>query len=62
MLGKIISNTWFALLMMAVAATGLYLLHMKGRTYEAIVGAGLLAVAGILIVLGRERKDADRDY
>jgi multisubunit Na+/H+ antiporter MnhC subunit len=62
MLGKILSSTWFALLVMVVAAIGLYLLHMKGRTSEAIAGAALLAVAALLIFLGRERKDSDRDY
>jgi len=61
MLGKILSSTWFALLVMLVAATGLYLLYMKGRTTEAIAGTALLAVAAVLIFLGRERKDSDRD-
>lgn len=62
MLGKILNSTWFALLVIAVAAIGLYLLYMKGRTSEAMAGAGLLAVAAILILLGRERKDSDRNY
>ena len=62
MLGKILSSSWFAFLVMAIAAVGLYLLYMKGRTSEAIAGAGLLALAAILIILGRERKNRDRDY
>ncbi|MFH1113760.1 MAG: hypothetical protein V1792_07545 [Pseudomonadota bacterium] len=62
MIGKIITSTWFALLIMAVAATGLFLVYMKGRTLEAAVGGGILAVAALLILLGRERKDPNRDY
>ncbi|MDQ7782642.1 MAG: hypothetical protein RDU20_07175 [Desulfomonilaceae bacterium] len=59
MLGRIITSTWFALLMIGVAAVGLVLLYMKGRTSEAAAGAGLLVVAAILIIIGRDRKDSD---
>lgn len=62
MLGKILSSSWFALLVLIIAAVGLFLLYSKGRTTEAMVGAGLLALAAILIILGREKKGADRHY
>jgi lipopolysaccharide export LptBFGC system permease protein LptF len=62
MFGKILSSTWFAVLVLIVAAVGLFLLYSKGRTSEAMVGGGLLALAAILIILGRDKKEKDRDY
>lgn len=62
MLSKILTSSWFAFLVLVVAAIGLVLLYNKGRTSEAMLGAGLLAVAALLIILGRDKKDSGRDY
>jgi hypothetical protein len=56
MMGKIIYSTWFALLILAVAALSLLLLYVKGRIFAAILGGGLLALATILIFLGNRSK------
>lgn len=59
MLAKILTSNWIALPVLLVAAGSLVLLYVKGRTFEAMIGAALLAVAVILIFLGREKKDPD---
>jgi uncharacterized membrane protein YfcA len=57
MLQKIITSNWVAIPVFGLAAGSLVLLYVKGRTLEAIVGACVLAVALILMILGREKKN-----
>jgi asparagine N-glycosylation enzyme membrane subunit Stt3 len=52
MLGKMLNSNWFAFLMLAVAAFSLVLLHYNGKTREALIGAGVLVVAAMLIFYG----------
>jgi hypothetical protein len=52
MIGRILTSNWFALTVLAVAALSLILLHREGRTTEALVGAGLLALAALLVYRG----------
>ena len=59
MLAKILTSNWIALPVLLVAAGSLVLLYVKGRVSEAMIGGALLAVAVILIILGREKKDPD---
>jgi predicted tellurium resistance membrane protein TerC len=55
MIVRILTSNWFALIVLAVAAFSLVLLHREGRTVEALVGTGLLVVAALLIYWGRNR-------
>ena len=59
MRGRILGSTWFALLVLAVAAGSVVLLYFRGRVTEALVGAGLLVVATCLILYGSRTKDRD---
>jgi hypothetical protein len=59
MLIRILTNGWFAALVLAIAGTGLYLLHSNGKTMEAIAGGILLVLAVILIMRGGKRKRYD---
>jgi hypothetical protein len=54
MLEKIIYSNWFAWLVLSLAGMSLVLLYLKGRTTESTIGAGVLAVAALLIFLGRK--------
>lgn len=54
MIGKILTSNWFALIVLAVAAFSLILLHREGRTTEALVGAVLLVLAALLIYRGSQ--------
>jgi len=60
-LGKMLTSNWVSLPVLALAAVGLFLLYEKGKTTEAVVGAAVLAVAVLLMVLGREKKDMGQD-
>ena len=57
--GRILASTWFALLVLTVATGSVVLLYLKGRTLEAMVGAGLLIIAACLILYGSGKKDKD---
>jgi hypothetical protein len=55
MIKKIFNSDWFALILVTISGFLLGLLYFKGRTTEAVFGAILLAVAIVLIALGRGR-------
>jgi hypothetical protein len=52
MLGRILSSNWVAIPILVIAASGVVLLYLRGRTLEAGISAGLLVVALILIGWG----------
>ncbi len=59
MLIRILTNGWFAALVLVIAGISLYLLHLNGKTMEAIAGGILLVLAVILIMRGGKRKRYD---
>lgn len=59
MLIRILTNGWFATLVLVIAGFGLYMLHSTGRTMEAIGGGVLLVLALILIMRGGRKKRYD---
>ncbi len=59
MMGRILTSTAFALLVLVVAGISLVLLYFKGRTVEAAVGTGLLVVAAFLIYRGAKTEHID---
>lgn len=63
-MGRILYSTWFAILTLVVAGSGVGLLFYRGMIREAYVGLGLLIFSALLIVIGiiRERPSKyDRD-
>ena len=52
LMDRIPTSNWFAFTVLIVAAISLGLLYDRGRVLEAGMGAGLLAVATILIFRG----------
>ena len=57
MIVRILTSNWFALIVLAVAAFSLVLLHREGRTVAALVGAGLLVLATLLVYWGMNRNE-----
>ncbi len=62
MLIRILTNGWFATLVLVIAGISLYVLHSNGRTMEAIAGGVLLVLAVILIMRGGKKKRRDDDF
>jgi hypothetical protein len=57
MLMRILTNSWFALLAVLIAASSVGLLYYRGKEFEALVGGGVLLLAIIFIVIGiRQQK------
>jgi lipopolysaccharide export LptBFGC system permease protein LptF len=50
---KIIYSNWFAWPIIALAGFSVGLLHLKGRTTEALVGGAVLVIAAVLIFFGK---------
>jgi hypothetical protein len=61
MLGRIFTSNWVAIPLLIVAGVSLVLLYLRGRTTEAMIGAGMLAVAAYLIVRGGRSRDEDSE-
>jgi hypothetical protein len=61
MLGRIFTSNWVAIPLLIVAAISLVVLYLRGRTTEAMIGAGVLAVAAYLIVRGCRSRDDDSE-
>jgi predicted tellurium resistance membrane protein TerC len=57
MIVRILTSNWFAVIVLAVAAFSLVLLHREGKTVEALVGAGLLVLAALLVYWGMNRNE-----
>jgi hypothetical protein len=49
---RILTNNWFAALVLIAAGAGLYVLHSRGMILEAAIGGILLLIALILILKG----------
>jgi hypothetical protein len=58
-IGRILTSKWVAIPLLIIAAISLVLLFLKGRRTEAFIGAGVLAVAAYLILLGGHDDDGD---
>jgi hypothetical protein len=56
---RVLTNSWFAGLALAIAGASLYLLHERGKVTEAIVGGILLIIAALLILRGTRKKSSD---
>jgi len=54
---RILTSNWVAIPLLVIAGISLVLLFLKGRRIEALVGAGVLAIAAYLIL----RRDKDDD-
>ena len=52
---KILNSDWFAIALVVSSGILLSLLYFRHRTTEAIIGCVILAVATVLIILGRGR-------
>ena len=61
MLGRIFTSNWVAIPLLIVAGISLALLFLRGRTTEALIGAGVLAVAAYLIMRGGRSRDEDSE-
>jgi len=55
----ILTNTWFALIVLGLAVLSLVFLYLKGRTPESLCGAGLLILAAFLIYRGSKSQHTD---
>jgi len=55
-IGRILTSNWVAIPLLVIAGISLALLFFKGRRTEALIGAGVLAIAAYLI-LGRDKDD-----
>lgn len=55
----ILTNTWFALIVLGLAVVSLVFLYLKGRTTESLCGAGLLILAAFLIYRGSKSRHTD---
>jgi len=53
------SSNEFAVFVLLVAAGSLFLLYMKGRVFETVIGMILLVIAAGLMFLGNRKKDLD---
>jgi hypothetical protein len=49
---RIVTSNWIAVPVLIVAALLLVLLYIRGMTTVALIGAGVLAVAAYLILVG----------
>ena len=56
---RILTNNWFAALVLVTAGGGLYMLHSRGLILEAAIGGALLVIALILILKGGKGKNDD---
>lgn len=56
MIYRIITSNVFAVGTLIVAAASLGLLYWTGKTSEAMIGAGVLFLAGLLIFIGMRSK------
>jgi len=54
-IGRILTSNWVAIPLLVIAGISLVLLFLKGRRTEALIGAGVLAIAAYLIL----RRDKD---
>jgi hypothetical protein len=54
---RILTNNWFAALVLIAAGGSLYVLHSKGLILETAIGGIILAIALILIIKGRKAKE-----
>lgn len=61
MLLRILTSNWIAIPILVVAGILLALLHLRGMTTEALVGAGVLVLAAYLIFTGRRGGDSGPD-
>jgi hypothetical protein len=62
MLGRILTSNWVAVPMLLIAGGSVGLLYHKGRIDEAYIGAGLVALAAVLVILGSRKKGIDEDF
>ena len=60
MIARFLTSNWFAALILVVAAGSLVVLYASGRTTEAVLGAGLLLLALVLILMGAKKGSGDR--
>ncbi|MGB6065743.1 MAG: hypothetical protein WBG50_13140 [Desulfomonilaceae bacterium] len=60
MIARFLTSNWFAALILIIAAGSLIMLYTSGRTTEAVLGAGLLFLALVLILMGVKKGDGDR--
>lgn len=56
---RILASNWVAVPVLIAAALSLVFLYMTGRTWEVVVGAGILLVAVILVFMGRDGSKPD---
>lgn len=56
----ILTNTWFALIVLGLAVLSLVFLYLKGRTKESLCGAALLILAAFLIFRGSKSQRTDK--
>ncbi len=57
---SLLLSGWFAGIIVVAASYLLYLLYSSGQKQEALIGLGLLAIAILLILLGRAASDRDK--
>ena len=55
MFTRFLTSNWFAALILIIAACSLVVLYMSGKTTEAVLGAGLLFLALVLILMGAKK-------
>jgi lipopolysaccharide export LptBFGC system permease protein LptF len=55
--GRFLTSNWIAVPILIIAGISLVLLFLKGRRTEALIGAGVLALAAYLIWRGGNRDD-----
>jgi hypothetical protein len=59
---NIFTSNWVAVPVLIVAAVGVLMLYVKGRTHEAYVAGAVLALATYLIIRGNKKKDPEDLY
>ena len=58
---RIVTSNWIAVPVLIVAALLLVLLYIRGMTTVALIGAGVLAIAAYLILVGGRGGDSGTD-
>jgi hypothetical protein len=59
MLSKFLSSNWVAIPVLVLACAAVVVLYLRGRVFEAKIGATVLGLAVLLILWGSRGGDTD---